>query len=788
MSSVDLSPTGTAVIAPPGADDDDEAWAPPAAEAEASIEALLPVALGDAAARYQILRELGRGSMGVVSVAQDLTLARLVALKRLDLESKVPNAAARFLDEARITAQLQHPGIVAVYEIGVDGGAPFFTMQLVEGQTLQAILDGLASEQPDVVARYSQPALLQIFMQICMAVAYAHSRGVIHRDLKPSNVMLGAFGEAFVMDWGLAKIVRADVPSPVIGGRPDEAAFQTRVGAITGTPMYMSPEQAMGLTEAISTRSDIYALGAILYQILTLHPPFQGATTRAILEQVRRGEIVPPSAWAPNLPPELEAVVRKCMRLEPHERYEDAATIREEIQVALVGGHLNLRRFRTTRQSLSLAHQQARRFRAQARARRRAARDLVERRRLWLPSEASEASALAQMAAEEAALAALSSEVEQRFEAATSLYHQILLEIPEDAAAHVALRDLYWYRFLEAERADDAALRRVYWGLAARHDREGAMRAVMEGDGALRLSLRPAQATGRLLRFEPGAGWEVYGALEGEAEASPHLVDPLPMGSYALEARAEGYEPLRALIEITRQEAAELRLALLPEGRRPEGMIYVPAGLCWLGASSPELPALSRRRAWVEGFLIAQRPVSVADYAAFLDAQPPEVAARHRARADGRAMGDDPHPAPLGGARPVTQISALDAEAYCQWRRAQDGLPWRLPSAAEWEKAGRGVDGRPYPWGAAWSPPRRHGLEGSGCLVDESPYGVRDLASGLREWTSDVHPHHPHLRLVKGGACAHGPARHLATQRYVQVEHVAVDFGLRLALDLAALL
>ncbi|MCA9556633.1 MAG: serine/threonine protein kinase, partial [Myxococcales bacterium] len=202
----------------------------------------LPIELPGGHDRYEVEGEIARGSMGIIKKVHDLALRRSVALKQLRPDCTVPGASTRFLDEARITAQLQHPGIVAVYEIGVGSDAmPYFTMQLVEGRTLGQLLTAVSAGEPEVLRRYPRVRLLNLFVQVCMAVAYAHNRGVIHRDLKPDNIMLGEFGEVFVMDWGLAKITTTEVAQPVVGGRPEDASFGTRVGDITGTPAYMSP-------------------------------------------------------------------------------------------------------------------------------------------------------------------------------------------------------------------------------------------------------------------------------------------------------------------------------------------------------------------------------------------------------------------------------------------------------------------------------------------------------------------------------------------------------------------
>jgi serine/threonine-protein kinase len=235
---------------------------------------LPPLAIG----RYDIGARIGKGGMGEIFLAQDLTIGREVAIKRLISPDASERALARFLREARIQARLDHPAIVPVHELGADGdGRPYIVMKRLTGQTMRTVLGD----------DYSKQRLLRAFVEVCFAVEYAHARGVIHRDLKPENIMLGDFGEVYVLDWGVAKVVgQTDDVSPVSGEahlsgdaprssdarlsepREKNAALSTRAGAIIGTPEYMAPEQARAETD-IDPRADVYALGRILCEVLT---------------------------------------------------------------------------------------------------------------------------------------------------------------------------------------------------------------------------------------------------------------------------------------------------------------------------------------------------------------------------------------------------------------------------------------------------------------------------------------------------------------------------------------
>jgi len=275
---------------------------------------------GDAVAagprRYEVGRTVARGGMGAILEARDLGLRRRVAMKvMLDPEGAPREHVLRFLAEAQVTGQLEHPGVVPVHELGQDpDGQVFYTMKFVQGATLKEILQRLAARDPAALAKYPLNALLTIFLKACDAVAFAHSRGVIHRDLKPENLMVGDFGEVLVMDWGLAKVLQpsgaegtrsaadaGQVAQPTsargidsVRGDVEGAAAMTLDGDVLGTPAYMAPEQARGKVVELDARTDIYALGAVLYHILTLRPPVEGKTVQDLLRNVASGRITPP--------------------------------------------------------------------------------------------------------------------------------------------------------------------------------------------------------------------------------------------------------------------------------------------------------------------------------------------------------------------------------------------------------------------------------------------------------------------------------------------------------------
>jgi WD40 repeat protein/tRNA A-37 threonylcarbamoyl transferase component Bud32 len=289
--------------------------------------------------RYRLTRLHATGGIGRVWLAYDSDLGREVALKELRPErSQNQGFTNRFLHEAQITGQLEHPGIVPVYELArrSDVSQPFYTMRFIKGRTLT---DAIRAYHEKRAAGRAEPleqvALLNAFVATCNAVAYAHSRGVIHRDLKGQNVVLGDFGEVVVLDWGFAKVLaRAEgstEAAPVLLAE-EASPCHTLQGQVIGTPAYMAPEQAEGQTERIGCHTDVYGLGAILYELLTGRPPFPGTDVAEVLQQVREAEPARPRhVWA-GVPRALEAVCLRALSKKPEGRYDSAAELAREVQ------------------------------------------------------------------------------------------------------------------------------------------------------------------------------------------------------------------------------------------------------------------------------------------------------------------------------------------------------------------------------------------------------------------------------------------------------------------------
>lgn len=328
-------------------------------------------------ARFRKLEFLAKGNLGEVYIAEDRELNRRVAIKEIAPRlAQQAEACRRFLVEGEITGRLEHPGIVSVYGMGLaDDGRPYYAMRLIEGITLQEELERFHGDRQESTSLAGPRAvafrsLLTRFLQICEAIDYAHSRGVIHRDIKPSNLMLGEFGEALVVDWGLAKSLASPEeetsgPSESVldlkesegtGANRSNSGSGTRAGAGSrgesgarvvpklagssatmdgsriGTPAYMSPEQAAGENDRVGVRSDVYALGATLYQILTGHPPIEEVELQGMLVAICLGKIRPPRQHWRAIPKPLEAICIKALSLKPEDRFASAGALAEELQ------------------------------------------------------------------------------------------------------------------------------------------------------------------------------------------------------------------------------------------------------------------------------------------------------------------------------------------------------------------------------------------------------------------------------------------------------------------------
>jgi serine/threonine-protein kinase len=327
--------------------------------------------LGGDGDRYEEGPVLGAGGMGEVRLFRDRRIGRHVAMKSLLTHTDTASTRRRFLREARVQGQLEHPAVVPVYDLGSDEHSrPHFTMKRVRGETLGRVIDMLGRGDPEYAARYTRRRLLVAFTQVCHAVHFAHERGVVHRDLKPGNVMIGDYGEVYVLDWGVARVIKTDEPAHEGDSRLqvvlDASTGLTRQGDLVGSVGYMAPEQMEGDPDAVDARADVFALGVVLYELLALSRFRQ---QRSVLEAVRHaleGQVARPSIVRDDVPPELDELCARATARDPGDRIPSAGELAAAIERYLDGD-----RDRELRRELSAHHVES------ARRRLESARDLA---------------------------------------------------------------------------------------------------------------------------------------------------------------------------------------------------------------------------------------------------------------------------------------------------------------------------------------------------------------------------------------------------------------------------
>lgn len=693
---------------------------------------------GPAERRYVPVRELGRGGMGLVAEAFDVALGRCVAQKTLLPESDEQHAAM-LIGEAQTCAQLEHPSIVPIYDIDAsEDGTPFYTMRVVPGRTLRDVLDESRDGKGHSLAQ-----LLGILRQVCLAVDFAHSRGVVHRDLKPDNVIVGEFGEVYVLDWGVAHVTAA---SKIVRSTPQPA--------IAGSPGYMAPEQALG--EAIDARTDVFALGVILYEMLAGERPFDDVDFRSVRDRIARSAFEPPSHRpSSRSPAAFDALALACLQRDPAARPSSARAFVDAIDAYLDGERAREERAReasehaaegeAAREEYETLAAEATRLRAEADA---ALATIAP----WAPAQQKEDAW--RLAAHGERLAADAARTLAR---ASAAFTRALGRVANHGPARRGLAALHFRQFEDAEARGDAQQSAQYLELARAYDDgdlalELANRGeiVVESDVAATASVARFLADGLVLRLGP----------ERPLGPTPTVPVLLEAGSYRVRvAREGGAIDYPLLVRRARVQRVEARV------RPPiDGMIVIPGGP-FLALDDARPPKLGERT--IGDFAIAKFPVTFREYARFLDALDDEERARR--------VPQSPHEGPYllcadGGWRvspaviegegrarvpaereldlPVFAVSWYDALAYVTWLARASGAPYRLPTSLEWEKATRGADGRALPMGHHPDPSfaklRESRSEASqpepvGAFpLDESPYGVRDLAGGVGDWTETM--------------------------------------------------
>lgn len=691
--------------------------------------------------RYLLVDELGRGGMGRVDAVFDRVLGRRVAQKRVH-----DPALERYLvSEAQIGAQLEHPSLVPVYDVGTDAdGRAFYTMRVVDGRTLYDVIYDPPGVRPGL------GALLGILRQVCFALDYAHSRGVVHRDLKPDNVVVGRFGEVYVIDWGVAYV---DEGADIRQGDPLPGSE-----AVAGSPAYMSPEQALGAP--LDGRSDVYALGVMLFEVLAGERPFRdGDLVSAVRRARQRVDISAVRARAQTFPPPFDDLVLACLARDRDDRPPSARHVAEAIDTFLDQERAQAERLREAEEHVAEGEAAWGDHLALDREARQLAARAEERLAALAPHVAADEKRPAWEIAERARRT--QAQAARALARAETAFAQALGRVKSHPVARAGLARLYFHEFLAAERAGDEDRMARHLALARSYD-DGPLALELADEGELAVELQGADEAGRatitVARYERAGPLLTLGAPIPLGRA-PTTTRRLSTGSYLVCVEADR-QVLRYPIVLDRARATRICLRLPPPGAVPPEMTPIPGGPF---LSQPEVEG-SRTRAWLDDFAIGTFPVTLHQYASFLDALDERERAARMPMIDGQptlfrettGWRLSPHVVEGEGRRrvpalraldlPVSGLSWYDAQAYATWRARDTGLPFRLPTALEWEKAMRGADGRPFPMGHQLDPsfakvrasrPEETQLEPVGAFpLDVSPYGVRDLAGGVADWTA----------------------------------------------------
>ncbi|NUN51697.1 MAG: SUMF1/EgtB/PvdO family nonheme iron enzyme [Planctomycetaceae bacterium] len=746
-----------------------------------------PGEAGPAGEKYTVTATVGTGGMGEVLLVQDRDLRREVAMKVMkgDL-SAVDAHRLKFVAEAQATSQLEHPGIPPIHDLGLTAdGKPYFTMKLVRGRTLRDVLQDLLLNRKEVRQEYTLHRLMSILERMCEALHFAHEKGVLHRDLKPENVMLGDFGEVHVMDWGIARVRGEEVdPADAVATAGTDAGLMTMDGVIKGTVPYMSPEQAMGRVSRMDRRSDVWSMGCILYEMLTLHFAFEG---EGLLSKVRNGAYPPIRKRNPKrpVPEDLALLCEQCLKVDPADRPASAKALGAALREWLDGTAEKERRHREAEELAAKGKEAAARYEAlkgEVTAAEKAAEEAGAAFKGWMSEEEK-----APILDARQRVVDVRRQVVKAFAETVRFLDAALIAEERNASARAALAALWRGRLADAERRLDAEDAAYALDMMTRYD-DGALAGVISGDGTLMLTSEPAGAEVTLHRFEDHRGVLKEGPGRSLGRTPTGIVE-LPMGSYLCILRLKGFRDVRYPVQITRNRSWTGHVKMRNDEEIGEGFVLVPGGPFVYGEGK------ETRTLELPDFAIARYPVTFGEYGEFLAAveaeEGVEAAKKHLPRTTGEGplmVRDDggvwrPIPDLISDPQltryrgdygedfasriPVIAVDWHDAAAYGAWKTRSTGREWRLPTEEEREKAARGVDGRRFPWGeredaglgkCESSRDERSQPEPVGTFPTAvSVYGARDMAGNVWDWTDSWWDAGRSLRVLRGGSWINQP-------------------------------
>ena len=756
--------------------------------------------------RYKKLFPLGSGGLGEVVACEDMVLGRTVAVKVGHMKGDIDAYSSKVIlaREARIISHLEHPNIIPIYDAGTDPTrGPFYVMRQVTDTSLEAILRRKRLGEGDP-KDYTLGRLLRYFLQVCNAVDYANHRGVIHCDIKPANILLGDYGEVLLVDWGLAQ------------------SHSHPLGVRGGTLGYMAPEQMDPTIDRFDGRTDVFALGSILYEILagkSAFPEVKNSDVTTLGKDplaLYQMPALPSSVVSLEVSPEVEDICMRALAISRDDRLATARLLADAIDEFIEGSKQKERQRIEADKSADAGDELAERYHEFVESRpekltvfRALRADIVpwassdDKQDLWDSEDIIRVTDALQV---------------RTFHSAVSAYERALDSVPNHARARRGLARLYMSELGRARRRGDGLDEIAYEQLLREVD-DGEFVLELQRDGTLELTIDDRAGRVTLAKLVERDRRLVEGSVEVLADR-PSIERSMPSGRYVVTATI-GEGPQTTSWPVSLEPGAWCQVTIeIPEEANNLGSneVLIPGGIARLGGDPLSTETDEPLIVDVPTFILQRYPVTLDQWFEFLDAlreKDPEIAAMHVPRTTlgmptwHREVGDNawiadrsvpsivipPDPIRL----PVFGISAESAEAYARWLSEKDGKAWRLPTELEWEKAGRGTDGRVYPWGDHFDGTfckmrdSRPGLplaEAIGAFLwDVSPYGVCDLAGGVADWcTPDPRrtaPREPREVVSRGGAWCDWPidCRLASRRRYLATEHSA-RVGVRLARNL----